>query len=682
MSDVLFVSMPFGPVFTPSIGLSLLQAQLHRAGVPSDVRYFSIRFAERLGSRMYSAISQSDGVPIVNLAGEWIFSRELNPAADGSGYIEEVIGPRSPWGVRHRGSRRWRDTRDRIVRARALVAPYLDWCVDQVAAASPRIVGLTSSFQQHAASLVLAKRLRAALPDVRIVIGGANCEGVMGAETIRQFPFVDAAVSGEADTIIVDLVTRLLDGRSIEDVPGVRTQATVGRDFAAGRFGIAPMVTDMDALPYPDYSAYARQFRASPLSRRWRPSMLFESSRGCWWGEKAHCTFCGLNGSTMTYRSKPTDRVLAELRHLATRYPRSDVQVVDNILEMRYFGDLLPELARNRLKIELFYETKANLKKDQIRLLRDAGVTRIQPGIETFSDAVLALMRKGVTWLQNVQLLKWCKQFGVSPYWNVLWGFPREPAAEYERMARLVPALTHLPAPVGGAAIRLDRFSPNFDQADRLGFARIRPIAPYAHIFTGVPGDAIGNLAYYFQFDHADGRDIQDYVLPLKQQIARWKRVHRRSELVSIRQRDRRVIVDLRPGATTKATVLAGADRALYEACDGIAHVHRLAALAGADADGGDGAVIARLQPLIDQGLLVTDGQRYLALAIPLEEYRPPAAMRARIRQVLRRLVVVRQSVRAAKEQESWPRRSPRRKRQQRRRPRSGSPRGGGRRSA
>ena len=69
MSDVLFVSMPFGPVFTPSIGLSLLQAHLHRAGVASDVRYFSIRFAERLGSRLYTAISQSDGVPIVNLAG-------------------------------------------------------------------------------------------------------------------------------------------------------------------------------------------------------------------------------------------------------------------------------------------------------------------------------------------------------------------------------------------------------------------------------------------------------------------------------------------------------------------------------------------------------------------------------------------------------------------------------------
>ena len=47
-----------------------------------------------------------------------------------------------------------------------------------------------------------------------------------------------------------------------------------------------------------------------------------------------------------------------------------------------------------------------------MRLLRDAGVTTIQPGIESFSDRVLKLMKKGVTGLQNIQLLKWCKEIG------------------------------------------------------------------------------------------------------------------------------------------------------------------------------------------------------------------------------------------------------------------------------
>jgi ribosomal peptide maturation radical SAM protein 1 len=375
-----------------------------------------------------------------------------------------------------------------------------------------------------------------------------------------------------------------------------------------------------------------------------------------------------LNGTTMTYRSKTANRVVAELRHLATAYPGCDVQVVDNILEMSYFSDLLPELTRSRLNLDLFYETKANLKKDQVRLLRDARVSRIQPGIESFSDPVLALMRKGVTWLQNVQLLKWCKQFGVQPYWNLLWGFPGEPAEEYARMTRLVPSLTHLPAPVGGAVVRLDRFSPNFEQADRLGFAHVRPIEPYAHIFSGLPDRAIANLAYYFHFDYADGRDAVPYLRPFARSVTRWRRLYRRSELVSVRRRDRLVICDLRPGAPTRVTVLTGIDRTLYETCDGVTDVRRLAAVAASAS--ADENVIGRLQPLVERGLLVTDGQRYLALAIPLEEYRPRPPVLARIRRLIEFGAPRRQHERSAKEQR-WRRRRPERKRRKRRPPRS-----------
>ena len=57
--------------------------------------------------------------------------------------------------------------------------------------------------------------------------------------------------------------------------------------------------------------------------------------------------------------------------------------------------------------------------------------------------------------------------------------------AEYARMARLLPALAHLPAPVGGGAVRLDRFSPNFEQADRFGFDQVRPIPPYSYCSRG-----------------------------------------------------------------------------------------------------------------------------------------------------------------------------------------------------
>src|SRR4029453_831001 len=130
------------------------------------------------------------------------------------------------------------------------------------------------------------------------------------------------------------------------------------------------------------YRDFFEQFGRSRFGHGWQPSVFVETSRGCWWGEKMHCTFCGLNGESMAYRSKTAPRALAELTPLAATSPECDIQVVDNILDLKYFKTLLPELAARRLPVSLFYETKSNLKKDQVRLLRDAGGMTITPGIE------------------------------------------------------------------------------------------------------------------------------------------------------------------------------------------------------------------------------------------------------------------------------------------------------------
>jgi radical SAM superfamily enzyme YgiQ (UPF0313 family) len=88
--------------------------------------------------------------------------------------------------------------------------------------------------------------------------------------------------------------------------------------------------------------------------------------------------------------------------------------VVDNILDMHYFKDLIPELAKQKLGLDLYYEVKSNLRKEQLRAMRDAGITWIQPGIESFSNDVLGRMKKCVSGIQNIQVLKWCTEL-ISP---------------------------------------------------------------------------------------------------------------------------------------------------------------------------------------------------------------------------------------------------------------------------
>jgi ribosomal peptide maturation radical SAM protein 1 len=619
--DVALVSMPFGPVFAPSIGLSLLRAELAEHHVAARVHYFTIPFAESIGQAFYSDIAENGRPALEDLAGEWLFSSavfETSSAGNAARYVKELLEDYYSDALIAR-----------LLRARERVDAFLDTCLEAVLTGAPRIVGFTSVFQQHTASLALARRIKQASPSTFVVFGGANCEGVMGAETVRSFPFVDAAVSGEADLVFPELVRRAIDGAPLAGLPGVRSRESVDREFAAGVFSNGPMVREMDRLPLPDYSDYFDQFRASRYRRGRQPSVFLETSRGCWWGERMHCTFCGLNGATMAFRSKSPARALAEVTELARRHPGCDIQAVDNILDLEYFEAFLPALAERRLKSSLFYETKSNLKKEQVRRLRGAGVLRIQPGIESFSDAVLKLMRKGVTGLQNIQLLKWCAELGVEPSWNFIWGFPGEPPEEYERLARLVPLLTHLPAPGAHAKIRLDRFSPNFFDAERLGFTDVKPMPAYAHVYP-LPDSAVANLASYFTYGYAEPRDVDAYTRRLTRELQKWERPAKTNALFCVEAGEHLVIIDMRSVSQVPFRVLSGLARLLYRECDAVRDLSQLARVAagdGAEAPTTD-AIERLLAPLVEAGLLLREGSRCLALAVPVGEHVPPAANR------------------------------------------------------
>jgi ribosomal peptide maturation radical SAM protein 1 len=336
-----------------------------------------------------------------------------------------------------------------------------------------------------------------------------------------------------------------------------------------------------------------------------------------------HCTFCGLNGETMAYRSKSAPRALAELTHLSDTYPGCDIQVVDNILDLKYFKTLLPELAARKLPVSLFYETKSNLKKDQVRLLRDAGVLTIQPGIESFSDRVLKQMKKGVSGLQNIQLLKWCKELGIQPIWNFLIGFPQESPEDYFEMAGLTARVCHLPRPSGVSVIRLDRFSPNFTEAGLLGFARLRPL-PFYEFLYDLPDAARRNLAYYFSYDYKVPQNVARYADPLVRSVHAWKTTWRNAELVSVDLDGRLFVFDTRPRAAAPISVLAGDDRRLYQACDAIA-----------DGGGFRPGEHDRLNAIAERGLMLRDGGKYLSLAVPLGEYQPAGRAAAGLRAMI-----------------------------------------------
>ena len=616
--------MPFGPELTPSLGLSLLKVGLSPLGISCRVLYLGLDLAGRLGVRPYSAIAADKAFAVRELAGEHVFREALfgpDPGADAR-WERDVLLARACWPAPGLAGDVAASFLRALRRARALAGPFLDRALGEVLAHRPRLVGFTSVFQQHVASLALARRVKEAAPGVTVVLGGAACEGVMGAETVRSFPFVDAAVSGEGDLVFPELVSRVLAGRAFDDLPGVATRANVDALFDSGRFPTAPPVTRMDDLPLPDDSDYFEQLSRSRLAGRWTPGLLLETARGCSWGERRACTFCGLSGTTRAFRSKSPARALAELRALVERRPECDLALVDNVLDARYVTTLLPALAAARPPSPVFWETRSCLGKDEVRALAEAGVTRIQPGVESLSDAVLKLMRKGVTALQNVQLLKWCRELGVTPYWNLLWGFPGEPPGEHERMARLVPLLAHLAPPTDVSGLRLDRFSPAFEEAESLGFLDVAPLPSYAALYP-LPAERVANLSYSFAFRARDRERVLASVAPLLREVARWRRVAGASALFSVPAGGALFVFDLRPVARRPLTVLCGLSRLLHDACDAATPTRLLFETGRAELGADRAACEAALASLVADRLVVADGGRRLALAVPLGRFSP-----------------------------------------------------------
>jgi radical SAM superfamily enzyme YgiQ (UPF0313 family) len=150
--------------------------------------------------------------------------------------------------------------------------------------------------------------------------------------------------------------------------------------------------------------------------------------------------------------------------------------------------------------------------------MKQAGVEAIQPGIESFSDFILTLMGKGITGLQNIQLLKWCREIGVWPYWNILIGFPGEPKIEYDRMVQIVSLIMHLNSPNGFTQVQLSRYSPYFFDSQKYGLVNVRPLKIYEFIYP-FNQEILQKIVYYFDYDYSDNRDLDQYTMNLRQKL-------------------------------------------------------------------------------------------------------------------------------------------------------------------
>jgi ribosomal peptide maturation radical SAM protein 1 len=605
---VALVNMPFALADRPSIQCGLLKAGLQAQGRAVDVYHLNLELAVELGARLYHLLSS---MRTGHLLGDWLFAEAAfgsqGPADDYRRACPDVEETCRVLGLE------FQDLQDlRAVAFPALVKLWARrWNWDAY-----RVVGFTSTFEQNVPAIAMARAVKDVAPGAVVVMGGANFDGDMGPEYVRAFPWLDYAIVGEADLVFPELVARIASRKSATDLRGV-----VGRE--ADRFfsnGRAPAVSELDSLPEPDYSEYFATLAALGRSKAIGDAPIqlpFEGARGCWWGQKHPCRFCGLNSTRRGFRAKSAERTVSEIGRMVRRYENPDLEFVDTIVDPRHLAGV-QALSGIGQPVSIFCNVPATLTPDDLRSLRGAGVHSIQPGIESLSSRLLRLMNKGTSLLTNLRLLKWASHIGMDVRWNLLTGVPGERRADYAAQLDLLPLISHLPPPQRCGPIWLSRFSPYFEQASEQEHG-LRPHSAYRHIYPESSVDT-RRIAYFWEWDRQDVLPKAEFT-PLRAAVEAWQGAWGRSTpptLTYFRAGDTVTVIDGRKGDDMQRFPLRGVEAEALLACDDKPRTAAaLAATCTAHAMDEVGSALARLCQL---GFVVEEAGRFLTLVLPGEE--------------------------------------------------------------
>ncbi len=543
--QVALLQMPWGVIDRGTLCYGLLKKILEDEGILTKVYYLNLRFIKFIEQDIYELISSK-----MFYIGEWIFSqflfRDLLHKQKNINFINliEDLSKDKHYSYLVHKLISMRSKLEDIINIS--IPAYINECLDDIPWKDITIAGFTCKIGTQTSSLALAWKLKECFPHIKIIFGGPNVFDKMGEEIITSFDWIDYVIDGEAEKAFIELSRNIISKKYYDDVLGVLMRCE-NRIFINKP---DDLLEDLDSLPIPDYSEYFEELKNSSLDDKIRKIVIpIESTRGCWWGEKDNCTFCAVNNGKPKYRSKSSNIVMNEILTQLSRYHVRNFYAADSIINMKFFNDLIPELADRKLDLDIYIDIKPCLNRKQIELLYKAGVKTVLAGIESLNNKLLNLMHKGITTIQNIQLLKICYETGIHVLWNLLYGIPGEDPACYSEIINIIPLISHLEPSGGIVRISLDRFSPYQYEPEKYGIQNIKPSILYRHIY---PYDKINldNIAYTFEYEYENSKkNIAQYEEELFNTVMRWNELFykKRPKCEYIIDGDEVKITDTRP---------------------------------------------------------------------------------------------------------------------------------------
>ncbi|MDO4478703.1 MAG: RiPP maturation radical SAM C-methyltransferase [Lachnospiraceae bacterium] len=620
-ADVCLVMPPVAFGTMPSLALGILKNCLKQEHLSCYVDYANMHFTHAMGPDGFAGIYHGS---LHGFLGEYIFNEVAgitNPYSIDE-FIHYQLGDKD-------NTLSHLNMKNILMHGIRVAHEETERTVDRILERKPKIVGCTAVFEQRNAALAILKRVKERRPDVVTLMGGFACFNYGGMAMLKAFPFLDYVFCGESDDIFGPCCKGMIEGTLTELPYGLLRQGDPFPEKPPHR-----IVENMDLVPAPDYDDYVEALKSwygleqyQLVQKRTEMRLLLETSRGCWWGEKKNCAFCGLNGQHLHHRQKSADKALKEIRETLEKYDNRHICFADNILPMAWFKELIPALkaANGDDSFCFTAEIKANLRQAQVKALREAGYRILQPGIESLSDHILQLLNKGVSAIQNVALLKYARQYHMLVLWNALVGTVGETTADYDEQKEIFPFLEHLQPPENMWDIIYMRDSLYDNHQDAYGL-KLVPDPVFKFLSPDDP-DYVEKIAFHF-VDENKKPDVRTTMarISFRNALNTWKKSwSSTAPLVRLDFFEKDGVLhmtDSRAVSKERSSELSGLARDVYRSsAEPVTLKSLLKTLRAQGCSEADEAITACLNALCERGLVLSLSGKYLALAVEVSEH-------------------------------------------------------------
>ena len=289
----------------------------------------------------------------------------------------------------------------------------------ELARLQPDVIGVTSTTLTFKSAIEIVQTVKKACPNSLTIMGGPHVT-VLDEQTLNEQPEVDIIVRGEGERTLLELADRVSKSnmKDLDEVVGI----TFRKNGHIVQTPDRPFIQNIDDLPYPAF----KHFDVSKYRIFGKTYLPVITSRGC----PFQCTFC--LASKMCgrgFRARSPKNVVDELEFLRDTYGADAFSFYDDTFtfDMKRARDICKEMKTRKVDLQWDCRTRVDrISKEDLAVLRDANCQLIHFGVESGSQKMLNLMKKGTTIEQNARAIKWAKDAGISVAISVVVGYPGE----------------------------------------------------------------------------------------------------------------------------------------------------------------------------------------------------------------------------------------------------------------